>query len=217
MTEKLLEELTNNAAPLLALVILHSLLSERVRRNERWAEMLMGLLFGATAVVGMAFPFTLQSGLFFDGRSVVLALGGFFGGPVVALIAAAIAAAYRIWLGGAGIWMGLGVIATSAAIGTAGFRLRQSGRLRPRSLSYLALGLIVHVCSLLWMLVLPEAMRWTVIGGVALPFLAVLTLSTWAFGHAFQLVESREQALRDAGEARRGSVTWSRARRWVST
>lgn len=201
MTEALLEELTNNAAPLLALVILHSLLIERLRRHERWAEGLMGLLFGAAAMIGMAFPFTLQSGMIFDGRSVVLALGGFFGGPLVALIAAASAAAYRIWIGGVGIWMGLGVIATSAVIGTAGFRLRQSGRLRPRSLTYLALGLIVHVCSLLWMLVLPEALRGTVIGGVALPFLVVLTLSTWAFGHAFQLVESREQALRDAGEA----------------
>jgi diguanylate cyclase (GGDEF)-like protein/PAS domain S-box-containing protein len=201
MTADLLEELTNNAAPLLALVILHSVLITRLRRGDRWVAWLFGLLFGLTTVIGMAFPFTLQTGLIFDGRSVVLALAGFFGGAQVAGIAALIAAAYRVLIGGSGLWMGLGVIATSTGIGIAGYWLKNSGRLKPRSISFLALGLIVHLCSLLWMLALPAEQRWVVIAGVALPFLGVLTLSTWAFGHAFQLVESREVALREAGEA----------------
>ncbi|TAJ55235.1 MAG: PAS domain S-box protein [Nevskiaceae bacterium] len=201
MTADLLEELTNNAAPLLALVILHSVLITRLRRGERWVAWLFGLLFGLTTLIGMAYPFTLQTGLIFDGRSVVLALAGFFGGPQVAVIAALIAAAYRILIGGSGLWMGLGVIATSTGIGIAGHWLKNSGRLKPRSISFLALGLIVHLCSLLWMLALPEELRWVVISGVAVPYLGVLTLSTWAFGHAFQLVESREVALREASEA----------------
>ncbi len=43
MAEGLLEELTNNAAPLLALVILHSLLRERMRREERWGPWLLAV------------------------------------------------------------------------------------------------------------------------------------------------------------------------------
>lgn len=194
-------ELTHNVAPLLALVILHSALLPRLRRGERRVELMFGLLFGLTAVIGMAYPFVLEPGLIFDGRSVVLSLAGFFGGPLVAAIAAVIAAGYRIWIGGSGLWMGLGVIVTAAAIGVIGHRLKRSGRIHPRSSTFLALGLVVHLCSLLWMLALPSELRWMVTRDISGLFLGVLTLMTWVVGQAFQLGESRDHALREASEA----------------
>jgi diguanylate cyclase (GGDEF)-like protein/PAS domain S-box-containing protein len=201
MLGELLRNLTNNVAPLLGLVILHSVLLPRLRRRERPTQVLFGLLFGATAVIGMAFPFVLTSGTIFDGRTVVLSLAGFFGGPLVAGVAAAIAAAYRIWLGGAGMWMGLGTILTATVLGIGGRAWLARQQLAPRSGSFLTLGFGVHLGALLWMLLLPAVERGQVLSGVAPLYLTVLTLSTWIFGHAFQINVSRDDAQRLVGDA----------------
>ena len=201
MTGDLLRELTNNVAPLLGLVILHSVLLSRLQRRERVVEALFGALFGAVAVLGMTFPFELHSGTIFDGRTVVLALGAFFGGPLVAAIAALCAGAYRVWLGGTGMWVGLGTIATAAAFGLAGRVLLRRQDQRPRSGSFLTLGFCVHLAALLWMLLLPAGLRAQMLAEVAAAYLVVLTLSTWVFGHAFQVNVSRLDALREAEEA----------------
>lgn len=201
MTEALLEGLTRIAAPLLALVLLYSVFEHRLRRRESAVEWLFGVLFGVTAVFGMLYPFTLESGLIFDGRSVVLSLAGFFGGPLVAGISLLMAAAYRIWLGGNGVWVGLAVIVSSAMIGTVGYYLRRRLRFRSGALTLLALGALVHMVAVMLMLLLPAVQRMAVSTEVAWPFALILTLVTWTFGYAFQLVESRAEALIEARES----------------
>jgi diguanylate cyclase (GGDEF)-like protein/PAS domain S-box-containing protein len=197
----LLRDLTNNIAPLLGLVVVHSVLLPRLQRGESLARGGLGVLFGAAAVLGMAFPFELQSGTIFDGRTVVLSLAGFFGGPVVVGVAAVIAAGFRLWLGGAGQWMGLGTIATAAIVGLVAGRLSAASGQPPRSAHFLTLGFTVHVAALLWMIALPSALRSQLFGELAGLYLVVLTLSTWVFGHAFQISVSHHDALRQAGEA----------------
>jgi diguanylate cyclase (GGDEF)-like protein/PAS domain S-box-containing protein len=197
----LLRDLTSVLAPLLGLVILHSILLPRLQRGELPMQLLFGVAFGATAVVGMAFPFELQAGAIFDGRTVVLSLAGFFGGPLVAGVAASLAAAYRIWLGGAGMWIGLGTLASAAVLGVLGRRLLVRQQQAPRSGSFLTLGFGVHVVALLWMLLFPPSLRAQVFTEVAAAYLAVLTLSTWVFGHAFQINRSRYDAQRQVGDA----------------
>jgi diguanylate cyclase (GGDEF)-like protein/PAS domain S-box-containing protein len=195
MTEALLEDLTKIAAPLLALVLLYSGLEHRLRQRERAMEWLFGGLFGATAVFGMLYPFTLEAGLIFDARSVVLSLAGFFGGPVVAVIAALIAMAFRISVGGHGVWVGLAVIISSAAIGTVGYHLRRRLQYQPGVLSFLALGVLVHAVAVMLMLALSSPQRLAVSADVAWPYAVTLTAITWVFGHIFLLAESRTEAL----------------------
>ena len=62
-------------------------------------------------------PVVLMPGVIFDARSVVLSMAGLFGGPLVACIAAAMAATGRLWLGGAGAEVGLMVIALCTVMG----------------------------------------------------------------------------------------------------
>ncbi|WP_084154651.1 EAL domain-containing protein [Polycyclovorans algicola] len=201
MTILMLEGLTMIAAPLLALVLVYSGLGHRLQQRERAVECLFGVLFGATAVFGMLYPFTLESGLIFDGRSVVLSLAGFIGGPVVAGISMLMAASYRLWLGGTGTWVGLAVIASAAMIGAAAYPFRRQVRLHAGALTFLALGILVHAVAVLLMLLLPTAQRTVVNEDVTWPFALTLTLLTWVFGYTFQLVESRAEALSNAKES----------------
>ncbi len=191
MAPELLKDLIHNAAPLLALVIFYGSVIVRLHA-ERQRAWVAGLAFGVTAVASMWFPFQFVPGLIYDGRSVVLSLAGFFGGPLVALIAAAMAATYRIWLGGMGASVGVAVICTAAACGLVLRSIVQRRGLIPGATIFLLLGVLTHFCSLLWMLTLPDTLRWTVIEQIAAPYLGVLTVSTWAFAHLLFRADQQE-------------------------
>ena len=203
----LLSELTHNATLLLALAILYSLVIGRLRRDARQVQFLTGVLFGVVAVIGMVVPAQVVPGVVFDGRSVVLSLGGLFGGPLAAGVAALIAGAYRVWLGGAGAGMGIAVILTAACFGAVGFHLRRAGRLRIGPVSLLVFGLAVHVLALSWAVLLPEGIRWDVVERVALPYLTVLPLATVLFGLLMLQVENRGAAERSLRASERRLAT----------
>jgi hypothetical protein len=94
--------LLNNVALLVALSYVQSLILRRWSPESIAYRILSGLLFGAVAIAGMMAPLDFGSGVIFDGRSIVISVAGLFGGGVPVIIAAAMAASYRIWLGGAG-------------------------------------------------------------------------------------------------------------------
>ena len=100
-------ELVKGVALLLALCFLHGFNMRLWRRHPLTGQVFSGILFGTICVVGMLTPVALMPGVIFDARSVVLSMAGLFGGPLVACIAAAMAATGRLWLGGAGNGMGV--------------------------------------------------------------------------------------------------------------
>jgi PAS domain S-box-containing protein len=117
--------------------------------------LLAGLLFGGATILGMVTPVIHQPGLIFDGRSIVLGIAGFFGGPLVALVSAAIAAGFRLSLGGSGAPMGVLVILESALLGAAGFIARRRWAAAARPLPLLLLGLAIHGIMVALMPTLP--------------------------------------------------------------
>jgi len=92
--------LIQNIALLVALTFVHSLLVRRLNRTGLLVPLLTGALFGGVVLLVMLTPVVFQPGLIFDGRSIILAVAGLFGGPVVAVLAALPAVVYRWWLGG---------------------------------------------------------------------------------------------------------------------
>ena len=112
-------ELIKGIALLLALSLLYGFVARRWRGGSLAGQVASGALFGGICVVGMMTPVVLSPGVIFDGRSVVLAVAGLFGGWIPSLVAAAVAAAYRLWLGGPGAWIGCGVIVTCVLLGLA--------------------------------------------------------------------------------------------------
>ncbi|MEJ0069669.1 MAG: LytS/YhcK type 5TM receptor domain-containing protein [Pseudomonadota bacterium] len=66
----------------------------------------------ALTLLAMLAPLIVKPGFILDARNTLVALAAVFGGPIVGLMAAVPAAAYRIALGGPGTWgapYGLGV------------------------------------------------------------------------------------------------------------
>ncbi len=137
--------LIQNIALLVALSVVHSQIMRRRRTGTIIYPILSGLLFGSVGVIGMMTPLRLMPGIIFDGRSIVLSIAGFFGGPIPGCIAGAICAAYRAWLGGAGAIMGVSVITESVCVGILFHYLRRKYTVLEHPLSLLGFGFLVHV------------------------------------------------------------------------
>jgi len=170
--------LIQNIGLLVALTFLHGLLLRHIRQHGVGYALFSGLLFGGVALVGMMTPMTLQPGLIFDGRSIILAVAGLFGGPVTALVAAVMAGGYRLWLGGVGTVTGVAVIVGSAALGVVWHYLRR-GSPRCVSLGCLYLfGLLVHLWMIGCMFFLPAPLVKVVLANIALPVLLIYPFAT---------------------------------------
>ena len=144
----MLANLINNIAFLIALVAAGQIVVSREYANPLYRHILLGLLFGGVALLGMVNPVHFSPGVLFDGRSIVLAVAGVVGGGVVAAIAAAVAALYRYQLGGSGAVVGITVVVLSALLGV----LARQWWLRrahvPRLIDYFLLGVVVQLMQL---------------------------------------------------------------------
>lgn len=197
-------DLVQNLALLVAMAAAYRTLAYRWDRGSRRHQVYTGFLFGLVALVGMMTPVRLMEGLIFDGRSIVLGVAGFVGGPVVALVAAAMAAAYRAWIGGVGIWMGLAVIAASAALGVAFHAWRRRTGATPGMGALLLFGLAIHVIMAALLLTLPGAagrMAWTQLGAAILVAYPLATLLTCKIFLDYERRDRDEAALEES-EAR---------------
>jgi PAS domain S-box-containing protein len=208
-TQMIFLTLVQNVALLIALVVVFEQITRRWQRDTVGRQALTGVLFGGACIVGMLTPLHLMPGIIFDGRSIVLSIAGLFGGPVTAAFAAAISAAYRLSLGGAGAWVGAAVIAASAGLGVFWYylRRRRPGAARPAGL--LGFGLAVHVVMLALMLALPGGASQEVLAQMALPALTLYPAGAWLLGMLFldrEAWQTSESALRESEERYRAIV-----------
>ena len=144
----MLVNLINNIAFLIALVAAGQILVSRFPVETLSRKASLGLLFGGVALLGMANPVGFLPGVFFDGRSIALAVVGVVGGGLAAIIAAGMAAVYRYQLGGIGAPVGIMVVLLSALLGVLARQwwLRRSRP--PQAIDYFALGLLVQFMQL---------------------------------------------------------------------
>src|SRR5579859_1821391 len=166
----------NTALAVFALVALPWLYKPLFRFGKDSIAAGLGLIFGSVVAIGMMDPTVIAPGVFIDGRSPLMALAGFVGGPVTAAVATVIAVAYRIWLGGLGVWVGVANVSLAGAIGV-GVRwmaLQRDGELRTAHL--LPLALLTAVLPFIPRLFLPASVQHQLFGQVAAP-LAVGTIA----------------------------------------
>ncbi len=171
-------DLIYSTALLLALSALYEFNIRIWGPRLRAASVTAGLIFGAICLFGMLHPAKLAPGVIFDGRSVILGVAGIFAGPLAAVIAGLMAAAYRLWLGGAGAWVGVAVISTSVLFGLLMRVILQRGWAQPKLLDFLLFGTLLHVASLGWFLLLPTQHLYKLLDTLAWPYLFVLAPST---------------------------------------
>ncbi|TFW70315.1 hypothetical protein C3Y98_10605 [Methylotenera oryzisoli] len=149
-------ELIHNTALLVALTTIYQVASSRNKKNPFTQTLFFGFLFGIAGVIGMMTPVQYGNGVIFDGRSIILFVAGMFGGPFVAALSASIIGAYRIWLGGAGVYIGVIVTVMAALTGVAFYYYRKSVGGSLNALQLLGAGLLVHIVMLLLFLYLPD-------------------------------------------------------------
>ncbi|MCD8475955.1 MAG: hypothetical protein LRY40_05595 [Shewanella fodinae] len=90
------------------------------RKDSRYllgGQLLSGSLIGGICIAVMLTPWTFSPGVIFDSRSVLLCMTGLFFGGIPTLLACVIASLFRIYLGGEGAFIGVGVIWTSGIVG----------------------------------------------------------------------------------------------------
>jgi len=173
-------ELLSNIALVVALSVVIQAVEREWGLDTLVAKLLSGVLFALVTIVAMSTPVVLDSGLIFDGRSIILCTAGVLGGPLVASIAAVAAGVYRAYIGGVGVTMGVSVVAEAAVLGSVFYYLRRRDK-RFESLPYLlGLGVVVHVIMVLLMWTLPESARALSLSRVAAPVLVLYPLGTVA-------------------------------------
>lgn len=173
-------ELIYNLAILVAMSIISSFIEKRFDRTTRIGQVLQGLLFGITALIGMLYPYSLAPGLIFDGRSVVLSICAFFFGPIAGVVSSAMAIILRINIGGAGAVMGVSVITASLIIGLIFYFMFQG---KPKRILHLyIMGLMVHLAMIALFAFLPVNLVWSTFKTVSLTVILVYPLATILIG-----------------------------------
>ncbi len=188
-------DLILNASLLVALTALYNLLAQVGKDSKVWIKILAGLLFGGVAVAGMDMPFHYAPGIIYDGRSIVLAMAGLFGGGTVAVVSILVAGAYRVALGGNGMWAGLATILSCAMLGLS-FRHACGNHPGKLGISALyALGISVHITMLACqLLVIPWPSGLTAISKVWLPVMLIFPVATVLMGVLLRNEDRRRQA-----------------------
>lgn len=88
-----------------------------VGRPRILRDAVFGVVMGLGAIASMSMSIQIQPGLLFDLRSSLIAIAAFFGGPVAALIATALAIACRWTIGGIGAFPATVSMITVACVG----------------------------------------------------------------------------------------------------
>ncbi len=202
MTTASFVALIANAALLLSLVYIYDLLNGIRWVSGTWIrQVIIGLAIGGLGIVVMMMPWTFVTGIIFDTRSVLLAISGLFFGTIPTTVAILMTAAYRVFLGGSGVMMGVSVIVASGAIGVAWRRARKRQLTTLSFRSLYSLGLVVHVVMLALTFMLPPQSAIPVLRGIALPVIVIYPVATAAYGALMVDRLRREQAAETVRES----------------
>ena len=186
-------DLVQAAALLLALSLLYGLTLRLGEDYPRTEGLLSGVLFGVVCIIGMLIPIELVEGVIFDARSVVLAMAGLFGGPVVGLLAAGIAATFRAYLGGPGTFVGVATVVVAVLAGLAYRHARSRGWLGVGFLQFLVFGLVTHTAVVALFTQLPSEVAARVMDDIAVPFLVTFSLAMALLGTILLDIEQRRE------------------------
>jgi signal transduction histidine kinase len=170
---------------------------------QRARPVAIGLLFGAVAVVLMVSRIHVGGDRFVDARSVPLALVMLVEGGPAGAVAAALAAAYRLWLGGSGAHAGvLAIVATAGAAAGVRAWARRDGGIGIRHSFALSLAVWVITAGAFLMLGEQGAAMFT---PVWLPILVLYVVGIGVVARLFAEVvaaQAAERAHREAAQLR---------------
>lgn len=194
--------LVQNAALLLALVLLYDALSHRHQQQYFWVWRVgIGLFIGVVGLAIMSTPWMYQPGIFFDTRSVLLCISGLFFGALPTFIAVVMTALYRLSIGGMAMWVGVGVIVSSGLIGVIWRHFRRTHLANISDKEIFSFAFLVHGAMLLWFFIMPLESALPILSHITLPVLTVHPIATWLLcrllSRRFELERDEQIRLQD--------------------
>lgn len=187
-------ELIKNVTLLITLCWMHGMLMRYLDGHKLLARVSAGLLYGLVCIIGMATPLTLAEGLIFDGRTVVLSMAAFFGGPWVGVIAGTLAAAFRWWLGGVGVVPGVLNVLMPVLMGLLYRHLHRRGKVPFNVQALLVFGVLVQALQVFNLTLLPADRFALFLQHGLLPVVCVLLPSTLLMGLLLRDIERQKMA-----------------------
>lgn len=175
-------DLALNICLLVTLCWVQGMLMRYLDESRMVSQISAGVLFGTVCIIGMMIPLKAFEGLIFDGRTVVLSMAAFFGGPWVGGIAGTIASAFRLWLGGIGTTPGILNTITPVLMGLGYRYAHQHWRLPFNLATLLVFGLLMQGLQILNLSLLPDEVFALIKDHVLMPLLIVLLPATILFG-----------------------------------
>jgi len=172
-----------NIAFLLAAAAIFDMTTHRLDRRPHWGwQILIGMILGFIGIGVMLTPWTLESGIVFDTRSVLISVVGLFFGTIAVAMTMLMTIICRLLQGGIGTATGIYVIFAAGLIGLAWRHLRKASLSNISALELYFMGIIVHAGMLLLMLTLPDGAGWKTLTSIAFPVLLIYPAGTTVFG-----------------------------------
>ena len=198
MNPSIILGLLQNTAMLIVISMIYDYLWSRYDKPKGfWIKTLAGLILGGFGIVLMLTPWKMVPGIVFDLRSVLLSVSGLFFGPLPTLVAMLMTAAYRYYLGGAGVWMGIAVIISSGLTGIFWNLLRPRWKGKRYLLELGMMGLLVHIMMLGCTVFLPQEKIMFTLKEILGPVIVIYPLATIFLGNFMILWSKSWQARKE--------------------
>jgi len=182
MGDKLFISLVYNTSLLLVLVAIYSGIRFNIpfksTLSSRRRDIITGVLIGFIGIAVMANPWTIKPGIFFDARSILLGVTGLFFGIIPVALAVGITGAFRIFIDGAGAFMGLGIILSSAGLGLLWQRFRPGLKKKGGLFELYLFGISVQLLMLACAFILPRPAALEVLRMISIPVMIVFPIGT---------------------------------------
>jgi len=131
----------------------------------------------------MSVPWSYQSGVNIDARSVLISISGLFFGFIPTLVGVSITILYRILISGRGSVPGIGIILSAALCGLL-TRWLLGRRQHPTSLIHIYfMGLVTHIAMISMVFLLPMPMAGEVFSTIVIPVMIAYPLATVLLGY----------------------------------
>ena len=156
MQNEIFHGLLDNVALLFLLSVVYELnILSDFKRIKSMGDYVKGLMIAVIGIIIMTFPFTLESGLIFDTRSILIGTAALVFATPAIIVSSVILIIYRAIIGGIGMWTGILVILFTAAIGVLWKKYVLPRMNIPRWLCIYFFGVTIHVIMLLSFFAMP--------------------------------------------------------------
>ncbi len=171
------------------------------RWNQQIVNLIMGGIFGLTAIYAMSNPIQMADGIIVDIRNLFVGMAAALFGVVGGLFALILGAATRIYVGGSGAISGVFGMAIAAGMGLAWAHWVRS-RCSSDTKAFLILGIMI-TAHLAAVLLLPKHLQATILVSIGPALLAANVFGASLLGKLM----AREQLLMQEREELRSAVT----------